>query len=101
MSRHDDTVPLGGKVAAVTILALSLLVGSAWVAVFLYAGDRAPRSARVEGVSIAGLAPVAEDRLVQRSGGPRPAADAEIAHTVSPRLRACIPPGRTEVTWQT
>ena len=66
MSRHDDTVPLGGKVAAVTILALSLLVGSAWVAVFLYAGDRAPRSARVEGVSIAGLAPVAAEEKLRR-----------------------------------
>ncbi len=66
MSRHDDTVPLGGKVAAVTILALSLLVGAAWVAVFLYAGDRAPRSARVEGVSIAGLAPVAAEEKLRR-----------------------------------
>ncbi len=76
MSRHDDeTMPLGGTVAAVTILALALLLGAAWVALYLYAGDRAPRSAKVEGVKIAGLAPgPAEEKLrrelASRAGAP-------------------------------
>ena len=69
-SRDDDRVPLGGKVAAVTVLVLSLLVGAAWLALYLYAGDRAPRSAQVEGVRIAGLAPVAaEEKLRSELAG--------------------------------
>ena len=68
--RDDDTVPLGGKVAAVTVLALSLLVGAAWLALYVYAGDRAPRSAKVEGVRIAGLAPgPAEEKLRRELAG--------------------------------
>ena len=64
MSRRDDEAPLGGKVVAFTVLGLAVLVGAAWVALSLYAGDRTPRSARVEGVSIGGLdAARAEDTL--------------------------------------
>jgi vancomycin resistance protein YoaR len=67
VSRREDTVPLGGKVAAATILALALLLGAAWLALYLYAGDRAPRSARVEGVKIAGLAPAAAEEKLRHA----------------------------------
>jgi vancomycin resistance protein YoaR len=67
VSPREDTVPLGGKVAAVTILALALLLGAAWLALYLYAGDRAPRSARVEGVKIAGLAPAAAEEKLRNA----------------------------------
>jgi vancomycin resistance protein YoaR len=67
VSRREDVVPLGGKVAAVTILALALLLGAAWLALYLYAGDRAPRSARVEGVKIAGLAPAAAEEKLRHA----------------------------------
>jgi vancomycin resistance protein YoaR len=60
-------VPLGGKVAGVTILALALILGAAWLALYLYAGDRAPRSARVEGVKIAGLAPAAAEEKLRHA----------------------------------
>jgi vancomycin resistance protein YoaR len=57
-------MPLGGVVAGCTVLGLVVLLGAGWIALYLYAGDRAPRSARVEGISIAHLAPgVAEDKL--------------------------------------
>ena len=55
---------LGARVAGFTVLGLVALVGAAWVSLYLYAGDVAPRNARVEGVSVAGLAPAeAEKRL--------------------------------------
>jgi vancomycin resistance protein YoaR len=58
---------LGAKVAGFTVLGLTLLIGGAWLGLYLYAGDRAPRGARVEGISIAGLSPAAaEDRLRER-----------------------------------
>jgi vancomycin resistance protein YoaR len=58
---------LGGKVAGFTILGLLLLVTAAWIGLYLYAGDAAPRRAEVEGVSIAGLSPdEAEGRLRER-----------------------------------
>jgi vancomycin resistance protein YoaR len=65
VSRRDDArVPLGGVVAGCTVLGLALLLGAGWVALYLYAGDRAPRSARVEGVDISHLAPgAAEEKL--------------------------------------
>ena len=62
--RDGESDNLGSKVAAFTIGGLLLLVGVAWVALYLYAGDEAPRNARVEGISIAGLSPAeAEQRL--------------------------------------
>ena len=55
---------LGAKVAGFTILGLVLLVAVAWTVLYLWSGDRAPRSAAVEGVEIAGLSPAqAESRL--------------------------------------
>lgn len=48
---------LGGRVAGFTVLGLLLVAGAVWVGGCLVAGDRAPRHASVEGVSIAGLAP--------------------------------------------
>jgi vancomycin resistance protein YoaR len=53
--------PLGAKVAGFTVLGLLLLAGVAWGGVYLYAGDEAPRNAKVEGVSISGLAPAAAE----------------------------------------
>ena len=57
--------PLGAKVAGFTILGLLLLVGGLWVGVYLYAGDKAPRNAQVEGVSIAGLTPAAAEKKLR------------------------------------
>ncbi|MET0839023.1 MAG: hypothetical protein ABWY19_09605, partial [Marmoricola sp.] len=55
---------LGGKVAGFTILGLLLLVAVAWTVLLLWAGDRTPRNAAVEGVDISGLSPAqAESRL--------------------------------------
>ena len=55
---------LGAKVAGFTVLGLFLLVVAALAVLYFSAGDAAPRSARVEGISIAGLDPdEAEDRL--------------------------------------
>ncbi len=55
---------LGAKVAGFTVLGLLVLVGAALAVLYFSAGDAAPRSARVEGISIAGLDPdEAEDRL--------------------------------------
>ena len=62
--RDGESDNLGSRVAAFTIGGLLLLVGVAWVALYLYAGNEAPRNARVEGISIAGLSPAeAEQRL--------------------------------------
>lgn len=65
MSRRDDArVSLGGVVACCTVVGLALVLGAGWVALHLYAGDRAPRSARVEGVDISRLSPAsAEEKL--------------------------------------
>jgi vancomycin resistance protein YoaR len=61
------TDKLGAKVAGFTILGLLVLVGGAWIGLYLYAGDKAPRGSRVEGISIAGLSPdAAEERLRDR-----------------------------------
>jgi len=58
---------LGAKVVGLTIAGLVVIVGGAWAGLYLVVGDEAPRNARVEGISIAGLAPgEAEQRL--RSG---------------------------------
>jgi vancomycin resistance protein YoaR len=62
---------LGAKVAGFTVLGLLLLVGAVWVGVFLYAGDKAPRNAKVEGVSIAGLAPEAAEEKLRAELEPR------------------------------
>jgi vancomycin resistance protein YoaR len=57
---------LGAKVAGFTVVGLFLLVALAWTGLYLYAGDDAPRNARVEGISIAGLSPTgAEEELRQ------------------------------------
>ncbi len=62
MTRVADN--LGSKVAGYTVLGLLLLFFGGWVGLYLYAGDRAPRNASVEGISIAGLtADEAEERL--------------------------------------
>ena len=61
-ARESDN--LGSRVARFTIAGLLLLVAVAWVALYLYAGDEAPRNASVEGISIAGLgADEAEQQL--------------------------------------
>jgi len=52
---------MGGKVAGFTVLGLFLILGGTWVGLYLYAGDKAPRNAEVEGVSIAGLTPAAAE----------------------------------------
>jgi vancomycin resistance protein YoaR len=58
------TERLGAKVAGLTVLGLLVLLGAAWLGLYLYAGDRAPRNARVEGVDVAGLTPgQAEERV--------------------------------------
>lgn len=58
---------LGAKVAGFTVLGLVVLLGAAWVGLYLSAGDHAPRNARVEGISIGGLSPdEAEQRLGDR-----------------------------------
>jgi vancomycin resistance protein YoaR len=55
---------LGARVALFTVIGLVVLVAGAWIGLYLYAGDEAPRHASVEGVSIAGLGPgEAEERL--------------------------------------
>ncbi|MCW2710164.1 MAG: VanW family protein, partial [Marmoricola sp.] len=55
---------LGARVAGLTVLGLFVLAAAAWGGLYLYAGDHAPRNARVEGISIAGLGPdEAEQRL--------------------------------------
>jgi vancomycin resistance protein YoaR len=55
---------LGAKVAGSTIFGLLFLVAAAWIGLYFHAADKAPRNARVEGVSIAGLtADQAEKRL--------------------------------------
>ena len=55
---------LGAKVAGFTVLGLLLLVGAALALLYFSTGDAAPRNARVEGISIAGLDPAeAEHRL--------------------------------------
>ena len=46
---------LGARVVSLTVLGLVVLAGIAYVALNLYAGDAAPRNARIEGVSVAGL----------------------------------------------
>ncbi len=62
MTRVSDS--MGGRVAGLTILGLLVLLGGLWVGILFYAGDEAPRNARVEGVSIAGLEPeAAEEKL--------------------------------------
>ena len=61
-ARESDN--LGSRVAVFTIGGLLLLVAVVWVALYVYAGDKAPRNASVEGISIAGLgADEAEQRL--------------------------------------
>ena len=62
---------LGGKVAGLTVLGLLLVVGGLWAGVYLYAGDRAPRNAKVEGVSIAGLTPGAAAKKLRAELEPR------------------------------
>ncbi len=55
---------LGAKVAGFTVLGLFIVLAAAWVGLHLYAGDGAPRKARVEGISVAGLSPrEAKERL--------------------------------------
>ncbi len=58
------TDKLGAKVAGATVFGLLFLVVAAWAGLYFYAGDTAPRNARVEGISIAGLTEdEAEERL--------------------------------------
>ena len=58
------TDKLGAKVAGFTVLGLVVLVAVAWTVLYLWSGDKMPRSAAVEGVDIAGLSPAqAESRL--------------------------------------
>ena len=68
---HDGAVDrrgtLGAGVAAFTITGLVLLIGAGWLAGYLHNGDRAPRNAQVEGVSIAGLEPVAAQEKLSRA----------------------------------
>ncbi len=55
---------LGARVAGFTVLALLALFGLSYLGLYLYAGDTMPRSARVEGINVAGLSPAAaEDKL--------------------------------------
>jgi vancomycin resistance protein YoaR len=56
---------LGAKVAGFTVLGLFLLGGAVWGGIYLYAGDEAPRNAKVEGVSIAGLSPAAAEKKLR------------------------------------
>ncbi len=58
------TDKLGAKVAGSTVFGLLFLVAAAWIGLYFYSADKAPRNARVEGVSIGGLtADQAEERL--------------------------------------
>jgi vancomycin resistance protein YoaR len=58
------TDKLGAKVAGWTVFGLLFLMAAAWAGLYFYSADKAPRNARVEGISIAGLdADQAEDRL--------------------------------------
>ena len=55
---------LGGKVVGLTLAGLLVLVGAAYGGLYLYAGDRTPRNASVEGIAIGDLSPAdAVDRL--------------------------------------
>ena len=56
---------LGARVALFTIVGLLVLVAGAWIGLYLYAGDKAPRNASVEGVSIAGLGPEEAEELLR------------------------------------
>ncbi|MEO5651364.1 MAG: VanW family protein [Marmoricola sp.] len=48
---------LGGKVVGLTLVGLLVLLGAAYGGLYLYAGDRTPRNASVEGVAIGDLSP--------------------------------------------
>ena len=55
---------LGGKVVGLTLAGLLVLAGAAYGGLYLYAGDRTPRNASIEGVAIGDLSPEqAEERL--------------------------------------
>ena len=62
---------LGAKVAGFTVLGLVLVGGAAWGGIYLHAGDRTPRNAEVEGVSIGGLSPAAAERKLRAQLGSR------------------------------
>ncbi len=56
---------LGTKVAGLTVLGLLVLVAAGWIGLYVFAGDKAPRNARIEGVSIAGLTADEAERRVR------------------------------------
>ena len=58
---------LGGKVAGLTLAGLLVLAAAAYGGLYLYAGDRTPRNASVEGVAIGDLSP--EDALARLREG--------------------------------
>ncbi len=87
---------LGAKVAGFTVLGLVLLVGALWVGVFLYAGDKAPRNAQVEGVSIAGLSPAAAEQKLRAELEPR--ADEPIDVTYGDGRSASVDPVEAGLT---
>lgn len=63
-SPQEDSDSLGLRVVFLTLLALILLAGAGYLALYFVKGDHTPRGARVEGVAIGGLAPAAaEDKL--------------------------------------
>ena len=88
--RDEDTPPLGGVVAGYTVLGLVLILGIAWMAMFVYAGDRAPRTARVEGVDISHLDPAAAEGRLRDALDVRAKAPIEVSYGDG-RMRAVDP----------
>ncbi len=88
--RDEDTPPLGGAVAGYTVLGLVLILGIAWMAMFVYAGDRAPRTARVEGVDISHLDPAAAEGRLRDALDVRAKAPIEVSYGDG-RMRAVDP----------
>ncbi len=58
---------LGGKVVGLTVAGLLVLAAAAYGGLYLYAGDRTPRNASVEGVAIGDLSP--DDALARLQEG--------------------------------
>jgi vancomycin resistance protein YoaR len=55
----------GGRVVVLTVLGLAFLVGAAWTAAYVFAGDKLPRGSTVAGIELGGREPGAAERLLR------------------------------------
>ena len=69
---------LGARVVALTVLGLAVVAGGAYAGLNVWAGDIAPRSARVEGVSVAGLSIAQARATLQRELAARERATVQV-----------------------